>query len=111
MRNRHATARTTALQATTLVAPRVLPSVVARRLRRRRKQAFRLSLSTPAFRSGGPAFFSYEITMAISAADVKKLRDQTGAGMMDCKAALEESNGNFEEANTILRKKGLASAA
>jgi elongation factor Ts len=49
--------------------------------------------------------------MAISAADVKKLRDQTGAGMMDCKAALEEANGHFEEANTILRKKGLASAA
>jgi elongation factor Ts len=49
--------------------------------------------------------------MAISAADVKKLRDQTGAGMMDCKAALEEAQGNFEEATTILRKKGLASAA
>ena len=49
--------------------------------------------------------------MAISAAEVKKLRDQTGAGMMDCKAALEEANGNFEEANTILRKRGLASAA
>src|SRR5262245_46537934 len=49
--------------------------------------------------------------MAISAADVKKLRDQTGAGMMDCKAALEEAQGNFEEANTILRKKGRASAA
>ena len=49
--------------------------------------------------------------MAISAADVKKLRDQTGAGMMDCKAALEEANGNFEEATTVLRKKGLASAA
>ena len=49
--------------------------------------------------------------MAISAADVKKLRDQTGAGMMDCKTALEEAQGNFEEANTILRKKGLASAA
>jgi len=49
--------------------------------------------------------------MAIPAADVKKLRDQTGAGMMDCKAALEEANGNFEEAGTILRKKGLASAA
>jgi len=49
--------------------------------------------------------------MAISASDVKKLRDQTGAGMMDCKAALEEANGNFEEATTILRKKGLASAA
>lgn len=49
--------------------------------------------------------------MAISAADVKKLRDQTGAGMMDCKAALEEAKGDFEEATTILRKKGLASAA
>jgi elongation factor Ts len=49
--------------------------------------------------------------MAISAADVKKLRDQTGAGMMDCKAALEEAGGNFDEATTILRKKGLASAA
>jgi elongation factor Ts len=49
--------------------------------------------------------------MAISASDVKKLRDQTGAGMMNCKAALEEASGNFEEATTILRKKGLASAA
>src|SRR5262245_53042541 len=49
--------------------------------------------------------------MAISAADVKKLRDQTGAGMMDCKAALDAANGNFEDATTILRKKGLASAA
>jgi elongation factor Ts len=49
--------------------------------------------------------------MAISAAEVKKLRDQTGAGMMDCKSALEEANGNIEEATTILRKKGLASAA
>src|SRR5690349_7227227 len=47
----------------------------------------------------------------ISATDVKKLRDQTGAGMMDCKAALEEADGRFEEATTILRKKGLASAA
>src|SRR5215218_5319616 len=50
-------------------------------------------------------------TMAISASDVKKLRDQTGAGMMDCKNALEEANGNIEDAITILRKKGLASAA
>jgi len=47
----------------------------------------------------------------ITAADVKKLRDQTGAGMMECKAALTEANGDFEEANTILRKRGLASAA
>ncbi|MGH9142777.1 MAG: translation elongation factor Ts [Vicinamibacterales bacterium] len=47
----------------------------------------------------------------ITAADVKKLRDQTGAGMMECKSALTEANGDFEEANTILRKRGLASAA
>ena len=49
--------------------------------------------------------------MTITAAEVKKLRDQTGAGMMECKAALTEANGDFEEANTILRKRGLASAA
>ena len=47
----------------------------------------------------------------ITAADVKKLRDQTGAGMMECKSALTEASGDFEEANTILRKRGLASAA
>lgn len=47
---------------------------------------------------------------AITALDVKKLRDQTGAGMMECKAALSEANGDFEEANTILRKRGLATA-
>jgi elongation factor Ts len=50
-------------------------------------------------------------TAAITADMVKKLRDQTGAGMMECKNALTEANGDFEEANTILRKKGLASAA
>src|ERR1044072_9265342 len=44
--------------------------------------------------------------MSISAADVNKLRQQTGAGMMDCKKALTEANGNFEEAIDILRKKG-----
>ena len=49
--------------------------------------------------------------MAITAAQVKQLRDQTGAGMMECKNALTEANGDFEEANTILRKRGLASAA
>ena len=50
-------------------------------------------------------------TLAITADMVKKLRDQTGAGMMECKNALAEANGDFEEANTILRKRGLASAA
>ena len=49
--------------------------------------------------------------MEITAALVKQLRDQTGAGMMECKSALTEANGDFEEANTILRKRGLASAA
>jgi len=42
---------------------------------------------------------------------VKKLRDLTGAGMMECKAALQEANGDVEEATTILRKRGLAQAA
>jgi elongation factor Ts len=42
---------------------------------------------------------------------VKKLRDQTGAGMMDCKRALEESNGDVEQATDFLRKKGAAVAA
>jgi elongation factor Ts len=49
--------------------------------------------------------------MTITAAEVKRLRDQSGAGMMECKAALAEANGDFEEATTILRKRGLASAA
>jgi len=44
--------------------------------------------------------------MSISAKDVKKLRDQTGAGMMDCKKALQEADGDFEKAIEILRKKG-----
>lgn len=48
--------------------------------------------------------------MAITAGDVKKLREMTGAGMMDCKKALSETNGNLEEAVDFLRKKGLAAA-
>src|SRR5690606_23264625 len=50
-------------------------------------------------------------TTAISAAQVKELRDKTGAGMMECKAALTEASGNIEEAVTLLRKRGLAQAA
>ncbi|HEY4630671.1 MAG TPA: elongation factor Ts, partial [Blastococcus sp.] len=46
-----------------------------------------------------------EMTMAISAADVKKLRDATGAGMMDAKRALEEADGDFDKATEILRVK------
>ncbi len=49
--------------------------------------------------------------MAITAEQVKTLRDQTGAGFMECKAALTESGGNLDEATTILRKRGLARAA
>jgi elongation factor Ts len=48
--------------------------------------------------------------MEINAAMVKKLRDLTGAGMMECKAALSEAKGDIEEATTILRKRGLAQA-
>jgi elongation factor Ts len=50
-------------------------------------------------------------TTAITADMVKQLRDKTGAGMMECKAALAEANGNMEEAVTLLRKRGLAQAA
>jgi len=50
-------------------------------------------------------------TTAITADQVKQLRDKTGAGMMECKAALNEANGNMEEAITVLRKRGLAQAA
>src|ERR1041384_765050 len=50
-------------------------------------------------------------TVAVSAADVNKLRQQTGAGMMDCKKALTEANGDFEAAIDILRKKGQKIAA
>ncbi len=49
--------------------------------------------------------------MAISAADVKKLRDITGAGMMDCKKALSEANGDFAQAEKILKEMGLAAVA
>jgi elongation factor Ts len=47
----------------------------------------------------------------ITAAQVKALRDKTGAGMMECKAALTEAHGNVDEAMTLLRKRGLAQAA
>ena len=47
----------------------------------------------------------------ITASDVKALREKTGAGMMDCKNALTQCNGDVDEAIKILREKGLASAA
>ena len=49
--------------------------------------------------------------MAFTAADVKKLRDLTQAGMMDCKKALEEADGDFDKAVELLRVKGAAKAA
>jgi elongation factor Ts len=49
--------------------------------------------------------------VSVSAADVKALRDRTGAGMMDCKAALAEADGDVDRAIEILRVKGQASAA
>ncbi|AHC14727.1 translation elongation factor Ts [Salinispira pacifica] len=49
--------------------------------------------------------------MAISAADVKKLREKTGAGMMDCKKALKEADGDFNRAEEILKELGLAAVA
>lgn len=49
-------------------------------------------------------------TTTVSASEVKKLRDLTGAGMMECKAALTEANGDIEAATTLLRKRGLAAA-
>ncbi len=51
------------------------------------------------------------MSITITAADVNKLRQQTGAGMMDCRAALTESNGDFEAAIDYLRKKGQKVAA
>jgi elongation factor Ts len=48
--------------------------------------------------------------MAVTAEDVRTLREKTGAGIMDCKRALAEANGDFEKAVEILRKKGIATA-
>ncbi|XEC97633.1 translation elongation factor Ts [Paenibacillus tarimensis] len=49
--------------------------------------------------------------MAVSASAVKELREKTGAGMLDCKKALEEANGDIQRATELLREKGLAAAA
>ena len=64
----------------------------------------RLRRTTSAGRDGG------ELMAAISASLVKELRDKTGAGMMDCKRALEETNGDLDAAVTLLREKGIAQA-
>lgn len=49
--------------------------------------------------------------MAVTAAMVKELREKTGAGMLDCKKALEETNGDLQKAAEVLREKGLSAAA
>ncbi len=49
--------------------------------------------------------------MSVSASDVAKLRSMTGAGMMDCKKALDEAGGDLEKAAELLRKKGIVKAA
>jgi elongation factor Ts len=49
--------------------------------------------------------------MAVNAASVKELREKTGAGMLDCKKALEEANGDLTKAAELLREKGLSAAA
>ena len=49
--------------------------------------------------------------MAFTAADVKKLREMTSVGMMDCKKALTEADGDFDKSMELLREKGLAKAA
>lgn len=49
--------------------------------------------------------------MAVTAEDVKRLREETGAGVMDAKRALDEAGGNFAQAKEILREKGVAAAA
>lgn len=49
--------------------------------------------------------------MAVNASAVKELRERTGAGMLDCKKALDETNGDVSKAIEFLREKGLAAAA
>ena len=60
--------------------------------------------------SSGSNQGAHRVSTAISAKQVKDLRDKTGAGMMDCKKALEETSGDVEAAVTLLRKKGIAAA-
>src|SRR5688500_15987447 len=84
-----------------------------------RRPASRRFVCTDCFRElrvlrglrGGESRETGMATMTIPAEMVKQLRDKTGAGMMECKAALTEANGDMEEAMTLLRKRGLAQAA
>jgi elongation factor Ts len=51
------------------------------------------------------------MSVEVSTADVRRLREETGAGIMDCKRALEQAQGDFEKAKEVLRHQGLATAA
>src|SRR5690349_11789237 len=102
--------RTAATAATTIAGAAAVRCVSRGPSRRRRHPS---DDRTSGFIDAGPlreagvvtyAFYSGASMAEISAALVKKLRDITGAGMMECKAALTEANGNLEEATTILRK-------
>src|SRR5678815_4324941 len=70
-----------------------------------------VSCNTSNAKSASRTTLSGATSVEIPATLVKQLRDQTGAGMMECKAALQEANGNLEEATTVLRKRGLAQAS
>ena len=67
--------------------------------------------ATGAFSNRTIRFNQEEITMAFTATDVKKLREMTNVGMMDCKKALTETDGDMDKAVEWLREKGLAAAA
>ena len=82
---------------------RTSPPRSRRRPRRSRRSGSQEGRGAQGGGEGRPA-------VAVSAKLVKELRDKSGAGMMDCKKALGECNGDIEEATVWLRKKGMASA-
>merc|ERR1719183_2770905 len=72
--------------------------------------ALHIAAPVPPRFAGAPTQRSPAVVAMATAAEVKKLRDATGAGMMDCKKALVDNDGDVEAAMEFLRKKGLASA-
>lgn len=69
-----------------------------------------LASSTNAFVPQRTPFLAYKTSLSVTTAEIKELRDSTGAGMMDCKKALVENDGDMTAALEFLRKKGLAKA-
>jgi elongation factor Ts len=69
------------------------------------------SFHRPFFKDQGSTYMEEAKFMAVNAASVKELRASTGAGMLDCKNALEEANGDLTKAAELLREKGLSAAA